>query len=120
MVKIILTELQEQSLMQKLINEEVSDGDVRLEVINYLNNNFIKADKSIINDKGDLQYKKLVIWVDKNKEPIKTLSIEDLFWLLQDKFKNIKSDKKIRDAFIWDTLKSWYLNQYNKKTGNIY
>ena len=47
------------------------------------------------------------------------MNLEDLFWLLQDKFKNIKTDKKERDVFIWDTLKAWYLNKLNLNTGNI-
>lgn len=119
MKTIIITEKQEQNIFQRLINESVSDGDVRNVIVKFLNNNFLKSSKSTINDDGNLEYENIVIWVDKNKEPMKTMNLDDLFWLLQDKFKNLKSDKKERDSFIWETLKAWYLNKLNLKTGNI-
>lgn len=119
MKTIVITEEQEQKIFQKLINESISDGDVRMVVVKFLNNNFLKTSKSVIDDNGQLNYENMVIWVDKNKEPIKTMNLEELFWLLQDKFQNLKSDKKERDIFIWETLKAWYSNKLNLKTGNI-
>lgn len=120
MKTIIISEEMERKLFQYYINEAISDGDIRMEVLKYLDGNFVRADKTILNKNGQQESAFLLIWLDKNKQPFQTITLEKAFWMLQDHFKTIKDDKKERDEFLWDTLKSWYGNNYNKTTGNTY
>lgn len=120
MKTIIISEEMERKIFQHFINEAVSDGDIRLEVIKYLKDNFVPADKTIINKDGEQESAPLVIWLDKTtKQPFKTITLEKTFWKIQDKFQNLKDDKKERDEFLWETLKAWYNGNYNHSTGNI-
>lgn len=121
MKTIIISEEMEQKLFQYLIKEAICDGDVRLEVFNYLNNNFQPYAPTIINNDGKQSDNYLVLWLDqKTKQIFQTITLEKLFWMVQDEFKGIKDDKKERDEFLWETIKAWYGNKYNPKTGNIF
>ena len=120
MKKIIISESMEQKLFQYLINEAIAEGEKRLEVVKYLDDNFKRADKTILNKDGEQESSKLVVWLDNTtKQPFKTLTLENLYFMVQKKFQNIFGDKKQRNQFIWDTVNAWYNNNYNKTTGNI-
>ena len=120
MKTIIISEEMERKIFQHYISEAISEGDIRLEVIKYLKDNYLPADKTILNKDGEQESAPLVIWLDKTtKQPFKTITLEKLFWKIQDVFQNIKDDKKERDEFLWDTIKAWYSNTYNPNTGNL-
>lgn len=120
MKKIIITESMEQKLFQHLINEAIEEGAKRLEVLKYLDNNFQRADKTILNKNGDQESTQLVIWLDNvTKQPFQTLTLEKVYFMIQKKFQHIFGDTKQRNQFLWDTVNAWYNNNYNKETGNI-
>lgn len=115
-MRIIITEKQERKLAQYLIKE--AEGDQNLVVFNYLDNNFIRADYTKDKD-GQPSKMNAVVWLDSKKQPYKTISIERLFYLLQDKFSALVSDKNERDTRIKNIVNAWVNKTYNKDTGNI-
>ena len=58
--------------------------------------------------------KKLLMIGDEYKQIVKTLTEVQLFYIIQDQFKKILSDKKERDKFIIQVLKDWYNNKISK------
>lgn len=89
-MKVIITESAEQRLKKRLIKESSMSDKVSI-IKDFLDSNFLKATNSIIGDDGLPKDQGIVIMVDKYKQPKKYLSDVDLFYLLQDQFKNIIS-----------------------------
>ena len=115
MKKIIINESTEKKLFESLINESLGYSNKVTIIKNYLDNNFIKADIEQLNKEGDLEKTKLVIMLDSQKQPTEhRLTLEQLYYKLQYKFKNILSDKKERNIFIWNTINDWYNNKISK------
>ena len=63
---------------------------------------------------GKPQVKQVVAWLDDYKQIVKTLTEVQLFYIIQDQFKKIISDKKERDKFLIQVLKDWYNNKITK------
>ena len=61
MKTIIISEEMERKLFQYYINEAISDGDIRMEVLKYLDGNFVRADKTILNKNGQQESAFLLI-----------------------------------------------------------
>ena len=115
MKKIIINESIERKLFEALINESLGYSNKVAIIKNYLDSNFIKADIEQLNKDGDLEKTKLVIMLDSQKQPTEhRLTLEQLYYKLQYKFKNILSDKKERTMFIWNTINDWYNNKISK------
>ena len=115
MKKIIINESIERKLFEALINESLGYSNKVAIIKNYLDSNFIKADIEQLNKDGDLEKTKLVIMLDSQKQPTEhRLTLEQLYYKLQYKFKNILSDKKERNIFIWNTINDWYNNKISK------
>ena len=115
MKKIIINESIERKLFEALINESLGYSNKVAIIKNYLDSNFIKADIEQLNKDGDLEKTKLVIMLDSQKQPTEhRLTLEQLYYKLQYKFKNILSDKKERNMFIWNTINDWYNNKISK------
>lgn len=113
MKKIIIKEDKERKLLETLLNEKATSNKVSI-VVDFLNQNFKRADNTEMGEDGMLKSKPIVVWVDKHKSPIKPMTDEQLFYLLQNKFKNIYSDKKERDTFIKKIIKAWYYKKISK------
>jgi hypothetical protein len=46
--------------------------------------------------------------------PIRNMNAEQLFYLLQDKFKNIYADTNKRDILLKQIIKDWYKDKISK------
>ena len=114
MVTIKITERQERLILKAILNEEYGGlSDKVGEVKKYLDNNFMRMSTLEFKD-GEPQNTEVVAWVDKNKQPIKLLTDVQLFYLIQEKSKNILSDKEERDKFLKQIIKQWYTNNIGK------
>lgn len=127
MKQIIISEDKEKKLIKTILKEESSGwGDKVSIVTDFLNKNFVKAVNSEIGEDGLPKNKGLVIMVDSYKQPLQYLSDTDLFYMVQDKFKNIlpaddDSEKPThlnRDKFLKQIIIDWYHNKISQY-GNL-
>ncbi len=106
---IILSEKQERDLFENIINEEIAYlGDKEDLVLKWLNKHFKTVDMETTDNLTLPTTKKVVSVLDaygQISNNIKTL--EDVFFIMQTKFKKILSDKKDRDDFLRSVLKKW-------------
>lgn len=80
----------------------------------YLDNSFKKGHIATLGEDGYPTNIKIVIMLGTDKQPVKNMTDKQLFYLLQDRFKNIYSDKKKRDKFLSRVIKDWYLDKISK------
>lgn len=120
MKQIIISESSEKKLIKSIIKEENTGWSDRVELVkDFLDKNFVKAVNSVIGDDGLPQSKGIVIMVDAYKQPLQYLSDTDLFYMVQDKFKNIlpadsddeNSSHNNRDKFLKQVIIDWYHNK---------
>ena len=116
MKKIIISEEKEHLLYEEAMLEEMFGGwgDKVKSIKDYLDKNFARAAATIFGEDGKPQVKQVVAWLDDYKQVVKTLTEVQLFYIIQDQFKKILSDKKERDKFIIQVLKDWYNNKISK------
>lgn len=116
MKKIIITEDKEYLLYEEAMLEEMFGGwgEKVKSIKDYLDKNFARAAATIFGEDGKPQVKQVVAWLDEYKQIVKTLTEVQLFYIIQDQFKKILSDKKERDKFIIQVLKDWYNNKISK------
>ena len=117
MKKIIISEHNERQLFQNILNEAMTLDKVSI-IKDFLDRNFKRADTTEIDDKGMVNSKPLVVWIDKHENPVKTMTDVQLFYLLQEKYKNLFADKTERDTFLKKLIKAWY-NKKISKYGTI-
>jgi hypothetical protein len=116
MKKIIISEDKEHLLYEEAMLEEMFGGwGDKVKVIkDYLDKNFARAAATMFGEDGKPQIKQVVAWLDDYKQVVKTLTEVQLFYIIQDQFKKIISDKKERDKFLIQVLKDWYNNKITK------
>jgi hypothetical protein len=117
MKKITINESQEELILNAILKEEIEGagwGDKVLTVKKYLDANFVRADSTIMGKDGQPTQQQVVAWTDKNGKILRTLSDVQLFYMVQEKFKNILPDKKERDNFLKQVLKDWYSKSISK------
>ena len=116
MKKIIISEEKEHLLYEEAMLEEMFGGwgDKVKSIKDYLDKNFARAAATIFGEDGKPQVKQVVAWLDDYKQVVKTLTEVQLFYIIQDQFKKILSDKEERDKFIIQVLKDWYNNKISK------
>ena len=113
MKTIILTENEHKHIVN-LMNEEISHiSDKVLSIKDYLDNHFAKADNTTSSD-GQPINQEIVVWLDKYKQPYKNMTDAQLFYVIQDKFKNIITNREIRDNFIKQVIRDWYKGSITK------
>jgi hypothetical protein len=107
---IILTEQQMADIYTVMMKESISDSlsDKVLMIKNYLDRSFARANFETMGEDGQPVTKPIVAWLDSHKQIIKNLDDKELFYIVQDKFKNIISDKVQRDAFLKRVIIDWY------------
>lgn len=110
---IIITESQENLLIKSIIEEGFDYNEKRLLIKKFLDDNFKRASMDKFDENGDPIKYDVVIQLTKDNKPIKTKSDKQLFYYLQEKFKNILPEKE-RDEFLIDTIKKWYNNKITK------
>jgi len=96
-----------------ILKENFSD---KVKVIqSFLNKNFIRAKYTGEDDNGVLRNYPIVVQMDENGQPSKkSLTDQQLFYLLQNKFKTILPKEQGRDKFIIQVLKDWYSQKITK------
>lgn len=116
MKKIIISEEKEHLLYEEAMLEEMFGGwgDKVKSIKDYLDKNFARAAATIFGEDGKPQIKQVVAWLDEYRQVVKTLTEVQLFYIIQDQFKKILSNKEERDKFIIQVLKDWYNNKISK------
>jgi hypothetical protein len=98
---------------KEVLRESYSDKVAVIQ--NFLDKNFIRAKYTGEDDNGVLINIPIVIQMDENGQPSKkSLTDQQLFYLLQNKFKTILPKEHGRDKFIIQVLKDWYSQKITK------
>lgn len=115
-MKIIINESKEHLLYEEAMIEEMFGGwgeKVKL-VKDYLDKHFSRAKSTVFGKDGKPEVQEVVAWLDDFKQVVKTLTDVQLFYVIQDEFKNILPDREERDKFIIQVLKDWYNHTISK------
>jgi hypothetical protein len=80
----------------------------------FLDNNFQRGGISSISEDGYPTTIKIVAMKGTDGNPIRNMNAEQLFYLLQDKFKNIYADTNKRDILLKQIIKDWYKDKISK------
>ena len=119
MKTIILDEDKKNILVSKLIEESIGYTGKVKQVLSYLNKNFIKGSRAIKNSKGKICPQKVAIRIDYNRQSTNELiTIENVYYEIQEEFKNIITNKKMRNNFLWQLVNDWF-NKKITKNGNL-
>jgi hypothetical protein len=115
-MKIIISEKMESQLIDLLIEDSIyyPEPDKVLLIKKYLDNNFAKASVDEVSPEGYPIDVPMVGMKNSAGQPVKNMTDKQLFYFLQDKFKDILSDKSKRDKFIIQVMKDWYNNKITK------
>lgn len=113
--KIFLTE-EQLNFINKSISQEkvIVDPNKVLVVKNFLDDNFQRGGISSIGDDGYPTTIKIVAMKGTDGQPLKNMNAEQLFYLLQDKFKGLYSDTTKRDKLLKQIIKDWYKDKISK------
>lgn len=107
---IILSENQEKKILSLIIKEEIVYlGDKEKIVMDWLNKHFkpmeIQTNDSLSLPKLD----KAVSVLDSYGQMTKQLkNLEEVYYIMQAKFKKILYNKQERNQFLWEVLNKWY------------
>lgn len=113
--KIIISESQEQQLLEYLIMEQTFPIDTNkvLIVKNFLDKNFKKGNLSEFGENG-LPINTPVVGMLNNGDVVKNLTARQLFDLLENEFNGMFSNKIQRYKFLVQVIKDWYNNNISK------
>lgn len=105
--KILLSENSEKLLIKIVLENHFFPSYEKVCLLKkFMDEHFLKKTISDVDSYGMPKNTVMVFIKDKNGAPINQISNDNLFYLMQDKFKNIYDDKK-RDVFIKQFLKDW-------------
>lgn len=113
--RIIISEKQEREL-KDLISENCFIEPEKVKIVKkFLDETFTRGSNPVIGDDGYPSLKPIVgIKIKGTQEIAKPLSPSQAFYMIQDRFKDLYSDRKVRDAVLKQILIDWY----NKKITN--
>lgn len=94
----------------KILIKEYLMNDIISEIINYLNTNFIRS----VEVKTDFKGAEVEIPIFLRKNDNKPIPPKEIFFFLQDNYKNISNDKNKRDELLKQVIKDWYNKFYEK------
>ena len=122
-MNIIITEVQENFLINKILKEEMlvqELGPKRLELVKFLDDNFKRGTTDPIRGEYGRPESSEVVVMLKDGKIITSMTDKELFEYIQmqPEFRNILSPKE-RDEFLKDSIIAWYNHKINPKTGNI-
>lgn len=104
MRKIIVQENAMRALVNELISEEIGGwSDKVFAVKKFLDSKYVR-----------LNNKDYVVELDADKQVVGALTDKQLFYVLQDKFRDIIADKGERDKFLIQVIKDWYNGKISK------
>lgn len=115
--KIIITEQQEQMLLEHLIMEKTYPIDVNkvLLVKNFLDKHFKRGSLAQFGADGMPENTPVVGVVSGDGKIVKNLTARQLFDVLEDAFKGMFSDKIQRAKFLSQVIKDWYYGRITKE-----
>ena len=108
-MRMIISEEGKNAILKEILKENNYQEMSKL-VNKYLDANFVRADKAEVDALGKPTKKQYVLWKDSNGQPLdqQLLTDKDLFYIAQDRFKNILGDRDERDDFLKNALINWY------------
>lgn len=114
--RIVITEEQEQMLLNTLIVEQhfSIDPNKVLIVKNFLDKNFKRGNIAEFGENG-LPKNTSVVGLLNNGEVVKNLTSHQLFDILEDEFRGMFSNKIQRSKFLIQIIKDWYANKISKE-----
>lgn len=114
--KIIITEQQEQTLLEHLIMEKTYpiDPNKVLLVKAYLDKNFKKGKLAQFGDDG-MPEGLSVAGMMSGGNVVKNLTARQLFDILENEFRGMFSDKIQRSKFLAQVIKDWYAGRISKE-----
>jgi hypothetical protein len=113
MKTLILNEDKLNTLKSKIIEESYCDKV--LLVKKFLDGNFMRGTIEKTGDDGTMKKTGIFIQLDDKHMPTQSrLAADGVFDMIQDKFKNILSDKNERNKFLVRLIKDWYNNKITK------
>lgn len=114
--KIIITEQQEQALLEHLIMEKTYpiDPNKVLLVKAYLDKNFKKGKLAQFGDDG-MPEGLSVVGMMSGGNVVKNLTARQLFDVLENEFRGMFSDKIQRSKFLAQVIKDWYAGRISKE-----
>ena len=119
-MNIIISEKQEQILINAMLQETITSGvdycEARLYIKKFLDGKFLKGTTSSqFDEHGNPKNEEVVVMVDKDKKPIKAMSDRQLFEYLEAQPEIIDIlPKEERTEFLKETMIAWYENRINK------
>ena len=81
----------------------------------YLDKNFLRSESDDIDENGYPCKVKSVTLVSSNGQPLKPMTIAELFMMLDDKFNRIIRDKDKRQVFLKQVITDWYYKRISKE-----
>lgn len=115
MKTIIISEEKEQSLISDILQEAFFPvADKVLLIKDYLDGNFAKQELDTLDDNGYPTKEKTVVWLSREKQPLKTLTMKELLSLLDDRFNRMISDDLDRKKFLKQVIRDWYGGKIGK------
>lgn len=114
---IIITEETEQKLIADILAEAFyPTSDKVLAIKTYLDKNFAKQELDSLDNNGYPTKEKTVVWLTKEKQPLKTLNMKELLRLLDDndEFRKMISDDIDRKKFLKQVIRDWYTNNIDR------
>ncbi len=113
--KIFITEEQLNFINESLSQERmVIEPNKVIVVKKFLDKNFQKGGISSIGEDGYPTTIKIVAMKGTDGQPLKNMNAEQLFYLLQDKFKGLYSNTNKRDKLLKQIIKDWYKDKISK------
>ena len=113
---IIINEEIENRWFKQILSESFYPTTERVLMIkNFLDGNFQRSEIDDIGEDGYPKKVKSVVLMSNNKQPLKTMSQDELLILLDDKFNHMISDKNDRKKFFGQIIKDWMENRISKE-----
>jgi hypothetical protein len=115
--KIIITESQEQQLLEYMICEKTFPIDTNkvLIVKGYLDRRFTRGNLEEFGDNGLPVSKPIVGMKGSEGNVVKNLTARQLFDVLEDEFRGMFSDSRQRTKFLIQVIKDWYNKRISKE-----
>lgn len=118
MKTIILTESQHKTLVKKYLYEDANyavNPEIVLMIKNFLDKNFQRGNIEQFDDNGKIVIVPIVAILDSKGNAVKNYSDKDLFYHLEDEFKDTFTSKDERSKILTQIIKDWY---YKKISDN--
>jgi hypothetical protein len=109
---IFITDAQAQMIKESIYSV---DTEKVLLIKRYLDKGFKRGNMDGLGSDGYPSTTPIVLMVNRIGEPVKKMTAQQLFYLLQDRFNKIYSDKKKRDGFLKMVMTDWYNKKITKE-----